>query len=141
MRTADYAALTEKPCSSCGEVKPIGEFYPRPGRPWRASRCRSCANRATMGSRRRGLGVTRRHYADLVVTQCGLCAICGNAETQRAARPIDELSAIRQLNVDHDHLTGKVRGLICSRCNTALGLLADDPALLRRAASYIEEYR
>lgn len=43
--------------------------------------------------------------------------------------------------VDHDHATGVVRALLCRACNTALGALRDDPALLRRAADYIERHR
>lgn len=41
--------------------------------------------------------------------------------------------------VDHDHKTGTVRGLLCSHCNTAIGLLKDDPALLKRAIKYLGE--
>lgn len=46
-----------------------------------------------------------------------------------------------KLCVDHDHETGKVRKLLCHNCNRALGLLRDDPALLRKSAEYIEQHK
>ena len=42
--------------------------------------------------------------------------------------------------VDHDHKTGKLRGILCSQCNTALGMVRDSPDVLRRAADYLERY-
>lgn len=44
----------------------------------------------------------------------------------------------RRLAVDHDHVTGQVRGLLCTRCNQVLGRMHDNPALLRKAAEYLE---
>jgi hypothetical protein len=59
--------------------------------------------------------------------QNGVCAIChGNCTTWKA------------LSVDHDHRTGKVRGLLCQTCNTGIGALDDSPDLLRRALEYLE---
>lgn len=45
------------------------------------------------------------------------------------------------LSVDHDHISGHVRGLLCRNCNSAIGLLRDDPELIRRAANYVERTR
>lgn len=64
--------------------------------------------------------------------QQGRCAICET--TMR----IGGKPGMDQEHVDHDHTTGEVRGLLCSRCNTSIGKFNDDPALLRRAADYIE---
>mgnify|MGYP000933626974 CR=1 FL=1 len=59
----------------------------------------------------------------------GACDICGtDSPGGRYGR----------WHIDHDHETGKVRGLLCSPCNTSLGLLGDDPARIRRAAEYLE---
>jgi len=46
-----------------------------------------------------------------------------------------------KLAVDHCHDTGKVRRLLCHNCNRALGLLKDNPDVLRKAANYVEEYK
>lgn len=53
-----------------------------------------------------------------------------------AATAIADLLAA--LGVDHDHATGKVRGLLCSLCNRGIGFLKDDPALVRSALNYLE---
>lgn len=42
------------------------------------------------------------------------------------------------LDVDHDHETGEIRGLLCSRCNGGLGLFCDNPSLLKKAIAYLE---
>jgi len=47
----------------------------------------------------------------------------------------------RRFYIDHDHLSGEVRGLLCGACNMGIGQLKDDPALLRAAATYIEQNR
>lgn len=62
--------------------------------------------------------------------QAGPCDICG------AAKPGGRGS----FSVDHDHLTGEVRGSLCHSCNTALGHFRDDPQLLRAAARYVEKH-
>jgi hypothetical protein len=69
----------------------------------------------------------------MFASQNGLCASCGNPETK-----IDHRSGtIKELAVDHDHATGKIRALLCNSCNVALGLLQDDPAFFEAACTYI----
>ena len=65
-------------------------------------------------------------YEDMAVAQDGGCAICGQACVSG-----------RRLSVDHDHVTGQVRGLLCAKCNRAIGLLGDDARLVERAAHYL----
>src|SRR4051794_16557750 len=60
----------------------------------------------------------------------GVCALCFSPPGGRGG-----------LHVDHCHATGAVRALLCSDCNTGLGLLKDSPALLRDAARYVELYQ
>lgn len=80
-------------------------------------------NNATRRLRR--YGVDEATYARMLETQDHRCFVCR------------ELVA---LNVDHDHETGKVRDLLCTPCNLALGYVNDDPSLLRRLASYVESH-
>lgn len=61
-------------------------------------------------------GITREQYDNLFEQQGGLCAICKQPETVKTGAGV-----IRRLAVDHDHDTGRVRGLLCYRCNTTLG--------------------
>jgi hypothetical protein len=74
---------------------------------------------------RNTFGMTLAEYEALLAKQGGVCAICGH--------PPKHLLA-----VDHDHANGKVRGLLCTPCNTGIGHLKDSPIRMRRAAEYIE---
>jgi hypothetical protein len=58
-------------------------------------------------------------------SQGGVCAICSKHQERRP------------LNVDHCHNTGTIRGLLCDKCNMAIGLLEDDATLLRKAQEYL----
>jgi len=79
-------------------------------------------------------GLTPDAYRAMLATQGGLCAICGEAP------PPDGVRAASRLHVDHDHSTGVVRALLCTRCNQGIGYMRDRPDLLRLAAEYIERY-
>jgi len=68
-------------------------------------------------------GLTLLQHDAVLNFQDGLCAVC------KIDPPVD---------VDHDHKTNEVRGLLCHKCNVAIGLLRDDPTLMRAAASYVE---
>lgn len=70
-------------------------------------------------------GITAAEYSAIVANQGGGCAIC------RAPR------RGRRLVVDHDHTTGRVRGVLCSRCNSAIGLLEDNFTRAKAAADYL----
>lgn len=85
----------------------------------------------------RDYGISLEVYQKLLVQQLGLCAICSIPSGSERSNN----NGYKSLSVDHDHKTGHVRGLLCSRCNKALGDLMDDPVLLRRAADYLEKYK
>jgi len=71
-------------------------------------------------------GISRKEYDLMHLDQENLCAIC--------------LSFKFVLDVDHDHKTGKVRGLLCGHCNRGLGLFMDNPLLLKEALNYLKKY-
>ncbi len=80
-------------------------------------------------------GITVEEYEALYQKQRGKCAICkAAAGGVKHGKPI-------LLSIDHDHETNTVRGLLCSKCNFAIGLMDDQPLRLRRAAAYLEKHR
>lgn len=100
-----------------------------------ARRERAAADPAKAAEERRrhrlkGLyGITTDEYDDLVQRQGGVCRICSGPPVGRGAH----------LHVDHDHETGRVRGLLCTRCNLMIGCAIDDVRVLRAAAAYLED--
>jgi hypothetical protein len=76
---------------------------------------------------KRNYGITLQEYDAMFEAQGGMCAICGEPRPEE-----------RTLHVDHDHETGEIRGLLCFRCNNALGDLRDDYELFQRAADYLD---
>lgn len=78
-------------------------------------------------------GISLERYNEMKEAQKHVCAICGNPETAIDHRT----KKLRDLAVDHCHITGEIRGLLCTRCNTAIGLLQDDVDLLAKAISYL----
>lgn len=86
------------------------------------------------GSLRKNFDLSLDEYTALSATQGDCCAICGQPETETRHGKVKELA------VDHDHATGAVRGLLCKGCNTGIGLMLDDPTILRAAATYLEAH-
>lgn len=74
---------------------------------------------------RKAYGIDLIQYTDMLDKQNGVCAIC------------EDLPGKRLLSVDHDHVTGAVRALLCGKCNTALGLLKEDPKIIKSMLDYI----
>lgn len=94
-------------------------------REYRASGRKEMADRKSYLKRQYGLSV--EGYDAMLASQDGVCAVCSRPPTPGIS-----------LHVDHDHETGRIRGLLCFRCNNALGDMEDDPVLLRAAARYLE---
>lgn len=81
-------------------------------------------------------GITLAEYRIMLAAQDGRCEICGTSETDY--RRIKDGKVVEMtFAVDHDHRTGEVRGLLCSKCNKGLGLFNDDPELLKVALGYL----
>lgn len=77
----------------------------------------------------RNYGISLEEYEALLLKQDGKCAICGSAEAVPGTKNC--------MAVDHDHKTGKVRGLLCMFCNRGLGAFKDSPAILKNAMDYL----
>jgi len=126
----------QKQCSTCRELKPkIAYALHSTTHDGLQPRCRTCSATTTQEGRlKRKFGMTPADYDTMLAGQTGLCAICGNPETRmKFGKPT-------QLAVDHCHTTGKVRGLLCSKCNCFLGLAKDDTAYLDKAKAYLETH-
>lgn len=109
-------------CARCDQVLPLTLFTRNRFRtdgyqPY----CIPCGTAYIRTSR--GVDPTQAHLRPTVVDRCGICNSQGGT---------------RGLFLDHDHHTGAFRGWLCYACNTAIGMLGDDPDRCRRAADYIE---
>ncbi len=140
----------DKRCSKCKQVKAVTEFHiDRAANDGRRKHCKPCATQHSKNHnqerphiykaiRRRALyaryGITADQYDQMLSQQGGGCAICGATSEQheRQARP---------LHIDHDHATGKVRGILCTGCNTGLGKFRDDPSLIQAAIDYLTTHK
>jgi hypothetical protein len=78
------------------------------------------------------VGITQEDYDRMFQAQDGKCAICGSESAGINGR--------KNFCVDHNHKTGKVRGLLCHNCNVSVGLMKDSPDLLRKAATYLDTF-
>jgi len=141
-----------KRCSVCRELKPLSEFYnskkSKDGKGYRCKPCDTIARkkwsldnpvRSRESARNRSIkhayGITPDDYNKLLMAQDNKCAVCGtDIQTYN-------MGHIKHFAVDHDHTTGKIRGLLCHNCNRSIGLLKEDPEVLRKAANYIERNR
>ncbi|MBZ6172818.1 MULTISPECIES: endonuclease VII domain-containing protein [Streptomyces] len=114
-----------KYCQRCEKTKPHSEWdRNRTASDGLSTACKVC--RAIEGRARhlkRHYGLTEAERDEMVASQMGLCVICLKAPP---------------VHVDHCHETGKVRGVLCFNCNSAIGKLGDDPDAVRRAAAYLE---
>ncbi|MFE7072715.1 endonuclease VII domain-containing protein [Streptomyces sp. NPDC057620] len=157
-RRAPLDENTTKPCRKCGVVKALTEFSlsRRATETTNAvyrSDCKACCSertkqwfvdnpgRAAANKRKANLaknyGLTVAEYDALLRHQGGVCAVCGKGEPNAHGRTGKQF----RLAVDHCHETGAVRGLLCQKCNRAIGLLGDDPVLMRKAISYLLRHR
>lgn len=150
-RAAPAAPDTETTrfCPECNAYRPKSEFYAdERARGGLTRRCRTHHSRKSYESRRKyespakryeyarrqmlrkKYGLTVEEYFALSEAQGNVCKICKQPE----------LRQYRMLHVDHCHRSNRVRGLLCTQCNTALGKFYDDPELLKSAMAYLEAH-
>jgi len=152
--------MPNKQCPKCKNILSEDKFNKSNRRDGLQTYCRSCHNsiqrekynndpmakvkRQLRAGRRKSLkpeaqrrselkrlyGITLEQYVEMFVKQNEVCAVCKNSCITK-----------KSLSVDHDHETGKVRGLLCNRCNRALGMFMDDENILLSAAAYVKKYK
>lgn len=152
LKTGGISA-SEKLCNSCGIVKNRADFYPRVKGEYAVfPNCKSCTlmisrdrrkimpteqARHSRSAKFKRYGITEGEYISMLRLQNNRCKICGGVNQDGS-----------DLAVDHDHYCcpgnescGQcIRGLLCRKCNSGIGLLGDDPNIIRAAAAYIESY-
>lgn len=137
----------EKVCSTCRALLPVGDFHRNRSKPdglhtdckpcvsefnrrWRAANPDKKRAQKKRYDRKhdlmRNYGLTPEQYETMLATQSGACRIC-------------ERPSVQTLAVDHCHITGRVRGLLCVSCNLGLGNFRDDTGFLARAIEYLGE--
>ena len=152
----DGLEKTEKRCRTCGEVKPLtSEFWARDkncpdGFQGWCKACKQARQRADYTyeeSRDRQLrtkyGIGLAEYNAMFEAQGGRCAICQEQEWAKTGKKYGtdgRVSSHLVLHVDHDHVTGQVRALLCNRCNTGIGVFEVDPKRLLVAHAYLLEW-
>ena len=135
-------------CNTCHIPKPIEDFYKskRKNRPEgeRAHQCKECTkervkrykrenqDRERNNHLRRAYGISLADYKRMLNEQDGKCACCGTEEAG---------GKHGTWNVDHDHITGDVRQLLCKDCNIVLGIVQDSPEHLERLIAYILKHK
>jgi len=129
-----------KVCTRCKVEKSLDSFNKRKdskdGLQYFCKECREvlnketyCPDKAANAHLKRNYGITLAEYDTMLEQQEGCCKVCGT----------DEPGGQGRFHVDHNHTTGKVRGLLCSECNTGLGKFKDSPTVLLKALAYLLE--
>jgi hypothetical protein len=109
-------------CAHCGRVRVV----------YKKTKDRWVCGPAKMAQKRkdeikRKFGITCKEYDAMYERQGGKCATCGLHQSKQKKR----------MNVDHDHKTGRVRGLLCHNCNVVLGLVNDNPKTMQKMLHYL----
>jgi len=150
-----YAELTRKTCSRCKKAKVLAEFQKdsrsltglsskckdcikerrkkqkdydkRYWKKWSAENAEKLRERDVGYNLKRKFNMTVEDYNVLLQSQNNTCATCDKTHSSNGKR----------LAVDHCHVTGKIRGLLCNECNTALGLVKENPVVLLELIDYL----
>ena len=137
--------MNERTCNKCNQTKPITDYYKtgRKNGDEHAYECKECAKARVSASHkanpdkqrdrhlRRAYGITLAQFNRMVLAQGSTCACCGTDKPG---------GKHNQWCVDHDHLTGAVRELLCKDCNIVLGIIEDSPEHLQRLIQYLVKH-
>jgi hypothetical protein len=130
-----------KVCKICKLEKSLNDYYVRKDNGKHKPNCKSCENeKYSYVAMRKKYGLTQADYDKMLSDQNGRCKICGStgAASSETSRRLYKTDKSPTLIIDHDHVTGKVRGLLCRLCNTAIAYLKDDLQNFRNAMAYVE---
>lgn len=147
------STLLAKYCTGCRQHKLIADFHKdRTRRDGIKHYCKVCTNSYNTGQKSRDpkaflakaarrsyrytlrdkYGLTVEQYEAMVLAQDGLCAICKQPQTA-----VSKTGVVKAMPVDHNHVTGKVRELLCDGCNQGLGAFGDDINRMSAALDYL----
>ena len=138
--------MTSRTCNKCGESKDLKTGFYKTGRKSdknpnnRHYTCKVCTKLRIKNTSRnyrnehliRQYGIDEAEYNRILKAQCHKCAVCGTDKPG---------GKHKVFCVDHDHVTGKVRELLCKDCNIVLGIIKDSPEHLGRLIAYILKHR
>jgi hypothetical protein len=132
-------------CPNCKKIKLREEFHNAKGKlDGKQAYCKPCQHKVRTKNikeyRRKNReahlrdrhGISEEEYLEILKFQNGKCAICGKTEGRG-------VWSTKNLFIDHCHKTRRIRGLLCDSCNRGIGLLQENPDLLRAAADYLED--
>lgn len=121
-----------KECNICLRKLPINKFIKRKGKnkTCHSTACSKCHNL-------KEFKISSIDFEYLLKKQNGLCGICGLPEIANDKHKDYK----REMAVDHDHLTGKIRGLLCTNCNLGIGHFKDDDSKLWKAILYLKKHK
>lgn len=132
-----------KTCSRCRLEKEIAEYHKdNSAKDGFRSACKTCVSQynktiPSLLTRARSLksryGISIEQYEEMLNSQNGKCAICASSSNGYRGK--------YGMAVDHCHLTGKVRSLLCNRCNNGIGHFQDNLNLMYKAVKYLECHR
>jgi hypothetical protein len=127
-----YAELKRK-CRTCEQLKEKKEFQRiSRGKQTTQPDCVRCRQeKEFVRGLKRNYNITKETYLALLDKQKKSCAACGEHESNFK----------RRLHVDHDHKTGLIRGLLCTRCNPLIGMAKEDPNRMILAAAYLLKFK
>jgi hypothetical protein len=141
-------------CKICNQSKPLTEFYQtiRKGKPYGYhGKCKECYIKKQQESydplKQRDENLKQRYgknfglleYNALLENQEHKCAICGTTEPK--GRKSGRGGSIDVFFVDHDHKTGKVRGLLCNICNRTIGYVGENSGILEDMILYLNKHK